>query len=115
MGGFFSRISIPVKVEGSKLVIGVLDNIVMQELSFKKDEILKKLAGMDFKIKEIQFKIVNEGMFVFDNEKKEKKTYVDLSSFTYIFDNIANYDIKISFKKAFMEYIKYLKDNDIKL
>lgn len=113
VGGFLSRISMPFKLDSRKLTIGVLDNIVIQELTFKKDEIIEKLANMNINIKEIQFKIVNNNVFCSDSDKKEKTSHVDLSAYNYLFDSIKNNDIKVSFKKAFREYIKYLKDYNI--
>lgn len=113
VNSFLSYISIPMKLSNNKLIIGVLDNIVMQELSFKRDEIINKLAHKNIIIKDVQFKLINNSSFIKQKEGQEKDISVDLSRYENVFANIKNNEIKISFKKAFEEYIKYLKVNNI--
>ena len=113
VNSFLSYISVPMKLSNNKLIIGVLDNIVMQELSFKRDEIINKLAHKNIIIKDVQFKLINNSSFIKQKEGQEKDISVDLSRYENVFANIKNNEIKISFKKAFEEYIKYLKVNNI--
>ena len=113
VNGFLSQISLPLKVAKDKLIIGVLDNIVLQELSFKKDEIIEKIALKNIHIKEIQFKLISNSAFPNQSRENYDDKYIDLSAYENLFENIKNNDIKNSFKRAFGEYIKYLKDNDI--
>ena len=115
VNGFLSRVSIPVKLSNNKLVIGVLDNIVMQELSFKRNDIINKLAHKNIIIKDVHFKLINNSAFINQKESQENDVSVDLSRYEKMFTYIKNNEIKISFKKAFKEYIKYLKVNDINI
>lgn len=113
VNGFLSHISLPLKITKDKLIIGVLDNIVLQELSFKKDEIIEKIALKNILINEIQFKLVSNSVFPNQSRDKDDNKYIDLSAYENLFENIKDNDIKDSFKRAFGEYIKYLKDNNI--
>jgi hypothetical protein len=113
VNGFLSHISLPLKITKDKLIIGVLDNIVLQELSFKKDEIIEKIALKNILINEIQFKLVSNSVFPNQSREKDDNKYIDLSAYENLFENIKDNDIKDSFKRAFGEYIKYLKDNNI--
>ncbi|MDY6821734.1 MAG: DciA family protein [Deferribacterota bacterium] len=108
--GCFSQISKPIKVTGNRLIVGVLDNIVLQELSFMHDEIVSRLQKRGFKINKISFKVIN--YFDIDkNETVEEDIEVDLRGYEYIYDSIENDNIRESFKRAFSAYIKNLKKN----
>ena len=87
----------------------------MQELSYKRDEIINKLAHKNIIVKDVQFKLISNSAFVNPKERQEKYVSVDLSKYENMFAYIKNNEIKISFKKAFEEYIKYLKVNDINI
>lgn len=115
VSNFLSHISTPLKLSNNKLVIGVLDNIVMQELSFKRDEIINKLAHKNIIIKDVQFKLISNSAFVNPKERQKKDVPVDLSGYENIFEYIENNEIKVSFKRAFKEYIKYLKVQNINI
>lgn len=111
--GFLSRLSIPLKVGDKKLLIGVLDNIVMQELSYKKDEIIEKLKEIGIDVTSLQFKIVNNNLFTSNDEVDSNMIHIDMSKYEYISKNIHNVELRNSFIKAFEGYIKYLKVNNI--
>jgi hypothetical protein len=93
----------------------VLDNIVMQELSYKKDEIINKLAHKNIIIKDVQFKLISNSVFVNPKERQKKDVSVDLSNYEKIFEYIKSDEIKVSFRSAFEKYIKYLKVNNINI
>ena len=49
------KISAPVKVKNGTLIVGVKNNVWLQELSFLKNKLLEKLQAYTPNVKEIQF------------------------------------------------------------
>lgn len=63
VGKKFEKLSIPYDVKGTTLFVSVISPVVMQELTFFKADIIKKVApyaeGLNFKINDIKFDYKN--------------------------------------------------------
>lgn len=96
-----------IKISGDRLFVGVVDNIVLQEITFMKNDIIEGLKKHNLYVEDIIFKIVNFNCLNV-NFQKFVTGEVDTNLVVEFSKIIKDEDIKKNYIEALTAYMKYL-------